>query len=65
MNQEVEHRIKFSDTPKDGEWYELPDSQFIKWNIKLDMWDWMIVRGGEALDSGQVADGTELFGVKE
>jgi hypothetical protein len=63
-NEVVEHRTKFNDTPKDGQWYELPDSQFIRWNIKLDMWDWMIVRDGKALDSGQLADGTELFRVE-
>ena len=65
MSTEVEHRAKFRDTPKDGEWYELPDQQYIRWNLELNMWVWMIVRDGKALDWAHVADGTELFGVEE
>jgi hypothetical protein len=57
MNELVEHKSSFKDTPKDGSW-------FIRWNLEIDMWDWMIVRDGEALDSAHVADGTELFGYK-
>lgn len=64
MSKLVEHKSSFKDTPKDGSWYELPDSQFIRWNLEIDMWDWMFVRDGKALDSANVADGTELFGYK-
>ncbi len=64
MNEQVETRTKFALTPRDGEWYELPNEQYIRWNFELEMWDQMVVRDGRALTSGQVPADTELFGVE-
>jgi hypothetical protein len=62
---EVETRVKFADTPRDGKWYELPNQQYIRWNFELGMWNEMVIRNGKAVTSGHVAAGTELFGVEE
>jgi hypothetical protein len=56
-------KTSFASTPHDGEWYELPDCQFIRWNFELGMWDWMVVRDGQAIDHAQIPEGAELFGV--
>lgn len=65
MSKQVETRTKFALTPRNGEWYELPNNQYIRWNFELKMWDQMVVRDGKALSSGQVPVDTELFGVED
>ena len=62
---EVETRTQFANTPQDGNWYQLPNEQYIRWNSKLNMWDQMVIRDGKAITSGQVPLGTELFGVEQ
>ena len=64
MNEQVEKRIKFALTPRDGKWYELPNNQYIRWNFKLKMWDEMVVRDGKAISWSHAPADTELFGVE-
>lgn len=60
MTSDVNRSEKFETTPKDGRWHELPNDLYIRWNLDLDLWDYMKVRDGKVLDHGHVPQGTKL-----
>ena len=64
MNEQIETKTSFALTPRDGQWYELPNNQYIRWNFELNMWDEMVLCDGNVITSGQVPADTELFGAE-
>jgi hypothetical protein len=65
MSQEVEHKTKIGDTPKDGKWYSCATDQYIRWDATENQWDFMILREGSNKPEYwcNLPDGTELVGV--
>ena len=64
---EVTETKSIADTPKDGEWYQIPShnsEHFIKWNFDKGKWQSMIMtEDGPAPEQDWLEDGTEILGV--